>query len=361
MSRFSYKFVVLNGDFYDGQSWVAEFPASKSPPPDPVDLANIDNGGTAAASGGVSTADGGTIIVSNNSTLTVYGPLIFAATGASGSSVGGGSTLNAYGSLIIASGPASSGALTITGAGTTANTESSALTIGDAGTGTLTVSNLAKVNADGSTLTLASQKGSNGFLFVSTGSTFKALALRIGAKGNANVSVDGAGSTLTAGTVTVGGQKATATGDPNNAWTYSGGMGSLAVSSNGIVMDTGKLSLLGGTIDIPTGGALEVGGSSGPATNTLKIDNGGSLKGFGTIASTKTGSDTVGATTPVPTWSLNVANGGTIEANDGTLKIQGNVSGTNSDLKIDDNSTLDIGGSLAGTIDYQGAGLELGH
>jgi len=245
------------------------------------------------------------------------------------------------------------------------NTGSSPVMIGASGHGDLVVRTFAIFNGAGSTVVLGKEASGSGSIFVSSNSSLSALTLKIGQKGSGNVSVSGTSTKLTAGTIAVGAKTATATGNPDNPWTYSkGGGGSIGVSSNGSVSDDGSLTLLGGTINITGGGRMEVGGHSGTLNaNTLKIDSGKSLTGFGSVTSDSKGKVNVGSTR-VDTWSLSVTVDGTIEAKNGTLTIKGDVKSsgsTGAKAKIDDNATLELGGRFEGIVDYQHAGLESGH
>ena len=270
--------------------------------------------GTATANRDVSTSDGGSITVTQSSTLNVRGDLIDGDTG-SGTVTISSSTLNVSGSLIIGESSGSTGTMTAGGNITTGD-----VTVGASGTGTLSI-----------------------------GGTFKSGALTIGRTGNGS-SVSDSGSLMTS-SITVGGQTATATGNPSNPWSYTGGTGKLTMT--GTVSDTGNLTFKGGTINIF--GSLEIGGQSGAASNSLQVDASSKLTGHGLIASSATGTAKVGSTS-VPTYSLMVTDNGIIDASQGTLTIQGNVNASSGTLTIDSDSTLELGGSLNGTVDFDSSG-----
>src|SRR5262245_29093488 len=273
-----------SGKFYDAKNWnnrtTGQVPADS--PPQPSDTANIFTG-TAQADGDVSTASGGKIIVSFAGTLDVGGSLIDGSAGSGSISLTNNSTLEVAGPLVIGQSAGANGSLTLTGAGTTGTAGQA--TVGGSGTGTLSLSSGATFQISGS--------------------------LKIGQKASgSSVTVDGGNSQLTVSTLSVGGQTATATGNPNNPWSYNGGTGTLTISNNGSVADGGSLKLRGGTISIKSNGALEIGGSSGANAGTLQVDS--DLKGHGTIASDASGSTKVGNTS-TPTYSLKITNNGTIE------------------------------------------------
>jgi T5SS/PEP-CTERM-associated repeat protein len=302
----------------------------------------------------LSTTLGGYFCFYNKANVTVNGSVIIAVAGLStGNIVQTGATLNLNGPLVIGSGAGSNGILTVTNTNSMLAIGSAAVTIGSAGTGSLVVSDSAKLVASGSTVMLGSQKGSNGTLTVTGGATVTALQLRVGQKGNGAVSVTGTNSTLTANKIAVGGQMATPPANPGGSWTYTGGGGTLSVSGNASVFDTTSLSLLGGTINI-NGGSLDIGGTSNTKPNTLEVDS--TLIGHGVIQSSvlKPYLPELGST-PGVIYALDVTNNKTIEANDGTLQIQGSISG-NGAIKIDANSTLELGGLVQATIDFQNTG-----
>jgi hypothetical protein len=180
--------------------------------------------------------------------------------------------------------------------------------------------------------------------------------------GNADVIVDGAGSTLDAANIWVGDEEPTlpnGNGAPNGTdgnWTYAGGVGTLTISNGGAVSVGGKLTLLGATaqggIYINSGGRLEVGGLASAPADTLQVDANG-LIGHGLIDSNAIGETLVGNTAPVPAYSLTVANNGTITADQGTLVVDGNVT-CGGQFQIDESSTLELGGSFAkgGTVNF---------
>jgi hypothetical protein len=196
-------------------------------------------------------------------------------------------------------------------------------------------------------------------------------SLDIASAGSGTVTIAGSGTI--GGNLTVGGATATGlsgSGGPAGTtygdWTYSGGTGSLTIDG-GIVSVDGELSLLnfvqvnsagsatfGGNLFIGSGSALEVGGTGLAAANTLTVVPAGTIAGHGLISSQRTGTINVGSSTNIPTYSLTVVDNGTIEAQDGLLKILGNViTGSTSSpgsgvgtIKIDANSALELNGTF---------------
>jgi autotransporter passenger strand-loop-strand repeat protein len=145
--------------------------------------------------------------------------------------------------------------------------------------------------------------------------------------------------------------------------TLSGGSISIApVSANtpSVLMVSAYVKMASGTLGVYDGGYAAIGGgTTGQVLDQLQIGSAGYVSGFGTISSTVTGQIAVGNSAHTPTYSLVVDNRGKVEANGGILTIDANV-GSNStgQFLIDDNSTLEIGGSFAkgSTITFQSDG-----
>ena len=214
------------------------------------------------------------------------------------------------------------------------------LTIGDAGTGSVSVIGGATFDASNSNITIGKQQGSIGTL-----------------------AVGGSNSTLSADNITVGGLIPDPSSPDNGQdgnWTYVGGIGTLDVSDGASLTSNNTLTLQGdfvadngtvtaeGGIDFSNGGSIDIGGGGAAPANTIEIADNGSLVGHGLIDSDVTGQVTVGDSN-VPTYSLNIDNSGTIEAQDGTLALNGNLTGDGQVL-IDQDSTLVLGGSVGDDV-----------
>lgn len=145
-----------------------------------------------------------------------------------------------------------------------------------------------------------------------------------------------------------------ATNGTDGDWDYSGGTGTLSVTSGGSFVAVGDLKLLGrintaadgtqtavGGIFIDAAGRFEIGGDHGTTAGTLEIHQNGRLFGHGMIRSDSSGQLPLGNTS-VPGYDLKVVNKGTIEADSGLLAIRGNVfsDSATSQTKIGANSTL---------------------
>src|SRR5262245_26837220 len=136
----SYLWAVSSGDFTSPNSWKLTDPGAQPPagPPGPTDFATIWNGGSATASGDVSTASGGALKLAFGSSLTVMGRLTYASSGkdnsGSSSDINDGSTVNALGGLTSGGGAGSDSWVYVSG-GSTLNTGGSTAVIGDGGKG----------------------------------------------------------------------------------------------------------------------------------------------------------------------------------------------------------------------------------
>ena len=173
------------------------------------------------------------------------------------------------------------------------------------------------------------------------------FGLPFGVAGNEAVSVSAptvtVGGNLNVGThttATLAGSRVSVSGGMTLGGMVSATGAQLTVGSYGSVPVSGTLTLLGsvqiaanGTetaqdaIAIVSGGSIDVGGNAVAPANTLQIADGASLIGHGQIKGTVTGNVPVSDTTTTPTYSLNIDNSGTIEADNGTLVLDGNASG----------------------------------
>ena len=282
--------------FYNPKYWTDNL-SGKNPagPPTPSDTANIFYG-TAVAQQDVSTSNGGKIIVAYSGTLQVGGQLTVGQSGAGSTTIEAGSHLNASGGVVIGDAGGSTGNLTITGSGATAT-----------------------VTAAASPSTYAVTVGNQGVgtLNVQSGATFNASSKGMFVGPFGTVTVSGAGSSL---------------------------------------FNSGNLTLDAGAVNVSSAGGLEIGGQQGAAANTLVIDGGAVVKGHGVLGSDFVKNVKVGNTN-VPTYSMTVNDSGTIEANNGTLQIRGNVNELgNGSVEIDPNSQLELSGAFSGTVTFASSG-----
>jgi hypothetical protein len=145
-----------------------------------------------------------------------------------------------------------------------------------------------------------------------------------------NLSADGAGVF-----VTIGG----------SAQLLEGSLG--AYGAGAYVTIGASAQMQGGTLTVSGGGALEIGGTGGLIADDVVIDAGASLTGYGRISTPAAGTTTVAGHT-LPTYS-DVVNNGTIEAQGGTLTIDGALSGPGQVL-VGPNSNLVLGGAVADDV-----------
>ena len=268
-----------------------------------------------------------------------------------------------------------SGTVLIEDAGTQL-TNTGEIIVGDSGTGTLTIADgaHAATSIDASlqtpALIVADNQDSTGTVAVSGANTSLDVDgdVVVGNQDDSegNMLVTGNGSMLTInGSATIGGMtpdQSNPGSAPDGNWTYSGGTGTLTVSDNAAVTISGGLTLQdaveigsGGTqtaeggIDIGSGGSIDVGAAAAAPANTLEIGSNGSLVGHGLVSSTVTGTVSVSDSTTTPSYSLTINNSGTIEAEDGTLALDGNLTGSGQVL-IGQDSTVVFGGSVADDV-----------
>jgi hypothetical protein len=351
------------------------------------------SGGTLTVGGDMTlTGQAGSLVsfgVSNGGSITVSGKLTFQEVHGQ---IGTSGTVTADGQLVIDSNP-----FDVEGSQAVLTAKSS-LTVGEAATAFLSVTAGGTVKSDGDLVIgdLASASGTidvgnsnsqvivgdasvtvgasgTGLLEVGTGAKFSApdSDVTVGAEdtGNGTIEVSGSSTTFTADNVTVGSDhpgNLNSNGDVNGTdgvWTYTGGTGSLTVSNHASmtvghtltldgevnVAPDGILSIIG-PIDIASGGSLAIGSTTAAPANSLAIAPGGKLIGHGAIESDVLAGLAQLGQSGTLTYSLNILNSGTIEAQDGYLLIQGNLSGDGV-VQVDANSTLEIGGAVnAGTV-----------
>jgi T5SS/PEP-CTERM-associated repeat protein len=254
------------------------------------------------------------------------------------------------------------------------------------GVGTLTVEAEAKFTVYG--YVQIGGLGSGTFSVDDGGSVIAKSDVTIGGEGAGggagSLTIDGDDSIFTAPSLTVGGLTPTsaAGNGVDGAWTYQGGVGTLTVSDDAMLAVNGNLTLQGevtvaadgtetaeGGIDIDPGAEIDVGGGGTPATiaardvaastpapgaplapAVISVMPGRSITGAGAVGmnpGNKTGTKPVGTSQTIPTFSLQIRSfGGDIEAKNGLLVLDGDISGQ-ATLKIDDNSTLELGGTVS--------------
>ena len=266
------------------------------------------------------------------------------------------------------------GTVNVTGSGSTLDAQGP-IVVGDHGTGVLTVEKDGALTADDD-ISVGAQSTGMGTFTVETGGTADISgALHIGQAptgggaggpfGTGEATVDGSGVTLTADDVVVGGlapDPSHKNNGQNGEWTYTGGAGTLEVDDDASVVigrslklqdkaetgDSGSLSGAGG-MRITSGGGVEVGGGAAAPADTLQVGENGRLTGHGQITGAVTGDTPVAGATTAPTYSLNINNQGTIEADDGTLILDGDASGAGR-YWVGDDSTLEFGGKVDGDV-----------
>jgi T5SS/PEP-CTERM-associated repeat protein len=344
----------------------------------------------------------GTVTVTGNGSKLSIGTFLIVGVSGAGtltlengaSMTTGGTTEDTLEGVYIGYNSGGTGTFTIEGAGTQL-TNTGQIVVGYQGTGTFTVTDSAKVTTSingnpqepgllvGAGGIDAGDSGTGtGTVMVSGGATLDAsksdVAIGEDGTGSADtspsdfgmgtVTVDGSGSTLEADNITVGGLTPTAppaddgSDETGDDWTYSGGVGTLTVSNDGAVTVAGNLKLQDdvktgtdaaqtaeGGVYIQSGGGINVGGSAVAPADTLAIAENAFLVGHGLITGTVTGEVPVSDSTTTPTYSLAIENNGTIEADEGNLVLDGNLSGDGKVL-LGANSTLELGGTVADSV-----------
>ncbi len=166
--------------------------------------------------------------------------------------------------------------------------------------------------------------------------------------------MDGDGSTLLVETDgTIDSAIPTADNDagyPNGGcgeWAYTNsGAGQVIASDGGYIAFGGTVTLQASpTIDTPalvveSGGGIEVGGTTGLLADTLNIDDTGVILGYGTIeVGNQSGSIFTAGT---------VLDNGVIDANSGTLVLEGDLNGGGI-IQIEENATFELNGTADDT------------
>jgi T5SS/PEP-CTERM-associated repeat protein len=162
------------------------------------------------------------------------------------------------------------------------------------------------------------------------------------------VTADGSGSALKiTGDAMVDSATPQPSGLPNGQfgkWTYApSGVGQVEAKNGGYISFGGTVTLQASSdpfisFDVKSGGSIEVGGTGQGQADAIVVDSGGLITGHGTIAADDNGAGSAPGG--------NVVNSGTIQANEGTLEVDANITG-NGTLSIELNATLKIDGSVA--------------
>src|SRR5262249_44151321 len=141
-------------------------------------------------------------------------------------------------------------------------------------------------------------------------------------------------------------------------WVYSdSGLGGIQVLNGGsltighlLELQESDDALAPPSLWVHDGGKAEIGGNSGTAADTLTIDSGGVLAGHGRVIVAN------GTVEPLMTGSLtnnSIVNDGFLLAQNGTLTIDANVTGTGT-LQIDQDAACDINGDFTGNVLFNG-------
>lgn len=332
----------------------------------------------------------GTLAVAGASSFTTTGTL-FVGYGGSTVTTGGSGTLSVTSGTVqsaaanIADGIAATGTATVSGSGSLW-TNTGLLVVGGGGVGSLTVDAGGRVvtgsaeighgtTASGSSLVVSGSGssfestgafflGSNGdaTLSVDTGATVTTGDTVIGRHSTSSATVDGAGSTWTAGALTIGGDRSDPTGTAGNgSLTVRAGaeVDSAAVMIGDAAGATGAATVTG-TGSTWSAGASTIGvGTYG--TGTLTIEGGATAtSGRGIVGWNVGGAGTASVTGTGSAWTianelyvgnegngtLSVTAGGRVASRDGYV---GTIGGSTSSATIDGTGSIwDMSGAFVG-------------
>lgn len=312
------------------------------------------------------------------------------------------------------------GTITVTGLGSSFNTNSGDLYIGGKGVGVLNIEDQATVNirnTNGTAILYVGQSaGSDGTITVkNAGSSLNSALLIVGEYGTGRLIIeDGASSTVN-GYIKVGNSGANSNGSilvtgSGSALTANGtfrvggindlnmqGKGSLTIANQGMV------NVTAGTLIVGQKGAINIGAASGEAaqisgtlnTNNITLDGAlnlnhtdnnyalnANISGLGSINQLSTGSSILAGNNAAFIGSITINDGilsvanssnlgattgaGTLTINGGTLHTIGNVisdravilGSQNGTLDIDAGQTFSLSGNISGTgsLTHQGSG-----
>ena len=302
------------------------------------------NAGTVSADTGavvVGISGAGTVTVTSDGTLESGAGFVGADDGGTGTVEINAGTWSIDDLLDIGVVQGGTGTVTVTGDASSLEVAGT-VTVGDGDTGTLEVKDAA---------------------FATAGALVVAAQSTSGDDSNPSmVLADGSGSVLVVdGDGTIDSATPTANNDagyPNGGcgeWAYTdSGTGQVKASDGGYIAFGGMVTLQASpTIDTPalvveSGGGIEVGGASGLLSDTLNIDDDGVILGYGTIE--------VGDQSGSVFTNGTVLDNGVIDANTGTLVLEGDLTGGGS-VQIEENATFELNGTAddTDTITFNGA------
>lgn len=254
----------------------------------------VNNGGTVLAAthfeigASISLAAGTTLISTAGTTVASSGTIIGSAgsvaIGPGGTVIADGAGLSGAPDIIVGVGTASSGTLTVGGAGALLSSNGGTIVVGSGGGGTLTVNSGAVVNAGTGAVDIGNQAG--GTIAVN-GGTLEGGTIVVGNGGSGTLSIGSAGM-VTASVVNVGGLVALAGGtlDATSQITFASSPANAEIVGYGTMI---AAQLLGGNYTA-SGGTLEATGAivSSGTTGTIAISGGAAFQADATIASSET-------------------------------------------------------------------------
>ncbi len=334
-------------------------------------LLNVIDGATASNTDGIIGVNAGSVgqaVVSGINSLWTNTRSLFVGSQGTGtlSVTDGGMVTNVNGTIGSTAG--STGVATVSGAGSTW-TNNGTLIVGSVGSGTLNIGAGAEVTNVGNG-TIGSSAGSTGTATVS-GGTWNNASLTIGQSGTGTLTVDAGGTVVNSGSTTVG-SAANSNGElsvtgAGSSLTSAGqtvigsqGTGKLTIADGGVVNSnsTTGFTILGNTAaangEAMIAGAgstwniandLLVGGTSTPNTGKLTVDNGGAVNTRSLLGS-----------------ASNLHGNGTISTKgtvlDGAEVVFNAASGANTSVAIDQGPTISIHADGTGQLGagYRGIG-----
>jgi serralysin len=315
-----------------------------------VGVAGRGSGGVSATSS--LTIDGDLIVggingsFSSSGTTIVHGDISLAPTsGSVGRITIGGGTFAFDGGFDV--GVLGAGQVSINGGIVGPGSGPGDIRVGIGGNGTLTIAATGSLEAD----EIRIADGHAGTLEVLNGGELDADTVNVGINGAGSVVVSGAGAELRADEVMLG--HATATLNDYLNWEYTGIASALfTVQNQGYVSIADRLTLRdkSDTFDsddlvVSRDSSFEIGGDNGYRAGFFTIDSGGVLEGHGGISFSEL--------TPSAKTLGTLENNGLIEAKDGELSIEANVTGSGI-TRITDNATLVLRGGFSGTVEFAG-------
>jgi T5SS/PEP-CTERM-associated repeat protein len=274
--------------------------------------------------------DEGTI-VATGSTISVFSQpgngMVVGNTGNAHLTLQAGAVMTAN-FLNVAQQVGSSGTVLVTGAGTAVNTTGQFpnIVVGQDGTASLTIADQAVVNTTNMSVGVDHQNGVTDTLIVDHATLNSTNGISIGEVGTANATVENGGA-VHVGFISLGDQAT--------------GVASLTIDGAGSVVTANGLNLgvSGGsaTVTVSHGGAVDIGLGTTTVADAVHVGNSASLQGSGTI-------------------NGNVVDDGNVAATTGMLDITGAVTGSGS-LSIAAGAHLEVSSSVSSTatVIFQGA------